>query len=342
VKSAARSLIEGFMKLISIKLVIWLVVALAGLSTAGYVFWQVSPWPAALMIRHTMNKAGPAQSLEKYLPSNIAGQYNENYQVGEADALLDAFYPAEVAATDRILPAIIWIHGGAWLAGSKNQISGYLKILAGRGYAVIGIDFSWAPAANYPVQLKQVNAALDYIIRNAARLHVDPARIFLAGDSSGAQIAAQFAAMISAFAYAKEVGIAPSISRIQVRGILLYCGLYDFKIMPIAGGIRSSLWSYIGYRGFINGPELDQISVARHVTADFPPTFISVGNADYLEPQSISFAETLEKLGVSVDRVFFASDHRPQVPHEFQFYLETLAAQVALERSIAFLKDYAK
>ena len=108
--------------------------------------------------------------------------------------------------------------------------------------------------------------------------------------------------------------------------------------MQIAGGIKSALWSYIGYKNFMNGPELDQLSVARHITPDFPPIFISVGNSDWLEPQSFSFAEDAEKLGVSVDRLFFADDYRPRAPHEFQFYLDEQAGRIALERSIRFLK----
>jgi acetyl esterase len=328
------------MKLISVKAIVWIFGALAGLSIVTYIAFQVSPWPSALVIRRTMNGGALMRSLEKHIPPNIAAQLNENYRAGDTDAYLDVFYPSEIKTANRALPAVVWIHGGAWLAGSKQEISGYLKILAGRGYTTIGVDFSLSPGTNYPTQIKQANAALGYITRNAARLHVDPTKVFLAGDSSGAQMAAQLAAIISAPAYAKSVGVSPSVNRSQIRGVILYCGLYDFESMQIAGGIRSSLWSYIGHKNFMKGPELEQMSVARHVTSEFPPMFISVGNSDWLAPQSHLFSEVVGRLGVPVDLLFFPDEYQPRVTHEFQFYLDGDAGRVALERSVKFLDGH--
>jgi acetyl esterase len=327
----------------------WMLGVVLMLSSAVYVAFRVSPWPSALMIRNGMNRGatGLARSLEKYTPSDVSSQLNENYRTGDADAYLDVFFPAEIGSTKQALPTILWIHGGAWLSGSKESVSGYLKILASKGFTTIGINYSLSPETNYPLPIKQANAALGYINENAARLHVDSSRIFLAGDSSGAQIAAQVALILSAPGYAELLGERPAINRSQIRGLILYCGMFDFEIMPIGsmpitGGLRSALWSYIGYKEFLTGPELNQMSVARHVTSEFPPAFLSVGNGDWLAPQSQILAAAMERDGISIDRLFFPDYYEPRVGHQFQFYLDAEAGTVALKRSLEFLKIHSR
>jgi acetyl esterase/lipase len=92
-----------------------------------------------------------------------------------------------------------------------------------------------------------------------------------------------------------------------------------------------------GEKNFTNAPRFATASVINYVTADFPPAFISAGNADPLLPQSRAFADVLARRGVHVERLFFPDDYKPVLPHEYQFDLDTDAGQLALERSIEFL-----
>jgi len=307
----------------------------------GYGVFGVSPWPSALYVRRAMDQGGVeiAQALEKHVPAGIVARRNEQYSENDPDAYLDVFSPSQA---DKALPAIVWVHGGGWLAGSKDHIANYLMVLAARGYATVGVNYALSPEKTYPTPVKQLNAALGYIASNAARLHVDPSRFFLAGDSSGAQIAAQMAAIISEPSYAKVMDIAPSIDRAQLRGIILYCGLYDgvaLRGAKLSWTLKTQLWAYFGTRDALNDRRLEEFSVAQHLTSRFPPMFISVGNADWLTPQSLRFAEAASTLGVAVDRLFFAADHTPPLGHEFQFDLDADSSRLALERSIKFLED---
>jgi alpha/beta hydrolase fold len=63
--------------------------------------------------------------------------------------------------------------------------------------------------------------ALAFLNRNEARLHVDARRVFLAGDSAGAQIVGQLATVISSSLDAKRIGVVPSIDRGQLHGIAI-------------------------------------------------------------------------------------------------------------------------
>jgi acetyl esterase len=311
---------------------------------AAYLAIQVSPWPAALFFRTVMDRSGiaTAQALEQHVPAGVTALLDERYDAADADARLDVFYPTAAHGTDRRLATVVWVHGGGFLSGSKEQVANYLKILSGAGFTTVGVDYSLAPGSTYPTPIRQVNAALAYAEANAARFHVDPSKFFLAGDSAGAQIAAQLANVIGMPQYAHEMGVVPSIARRQLRGALLHCGVYDpgqFKYEGLSGFfLRTVIWSYFSTRDLSANPRRDQFSVVRNVSAAFPPMFISVGNADPLAPQSRRLADAAAGYGVPVDRLFFADDHTPPLPHEYQFNLDTEAAQTAVTRSVAFLK----
>ena len=190
------------------------------LAIATYVAFQVSPWPAALLIRIAFDKdaAAVSKALEEHVPPGVSARLNEGFDLADGGALLDVFYPSAIEKTDRALPTIVWVHGGGWVSGSKNQIANYAKVLAHRGYTVVAVDYLIAPRGTYPTPVRQVNAALAYLVKNARRLHVDPAQFFLAGDSGGAHIAAQWANVVSVPSYASALGIVPPSSARSCEG----------------------------------------------------------------------------------------------------------------------------
>jgi len=330
------------------RLLVWGLAAVVTVAAAAYVALQVSPWPAALFFRTVMDRSGiaTAQALESHVPSGVTAVLNERYDGADADAALDVFYPTVVQGTDQKLAAVVWVHGGGFLSGSKEQVANYLKILSGAGFVTIGVDYSLAPGSTYPTPIKQVNAALAYIQANAARFHVDPSKFFLAGDSAGAQISAQLANVISTPSYAWETRMMPSIVRSQLRGLLLHCGVYDpgqFKYEGLSGFfLKTVIWSYFGTRDISANPRRDEFSVVRNFSPAFPPMFISVGNADALAPQSRTLAEVAAGYGVPVDSLFFPDDHTPPLRHEYQFNLDSEAGRLALARAVAFLKSYSR
>jgi acetyl esterase len=336
VRSQSWRLVDWLKMLRAVSLAFGAAVLLAG---AVYIAFQVSPWPTVLLLRRGWDRGGiaTARALEKYVPAGVAGQLNVRYDIGDSDAELDVFFPSAVGKTDKALPTVVWVHGGSWISGNKDHIANYLKILASRGFTTVGVNYTLAPAKIYPTPVQQVNAALRFLSKNAALLHVDPERLFLAGDSAGSQIAAQVANIISVPSYAKDVGIVPSIERSQLQGMVLHCGTYDAALARF--GRKGVLWAYFGTKDFMDDPRLSQFSVARHITSEFPPMFLSVGNDDALAPQSYDLAEKAAAQGVLVDRLFFPQDSMPKVHHEFQFDLGTDAGRLALERSIGFMNE---
>jgi acetyl esterase/lipase len=318
--------------------------AIAGVLILGaYVAHQLSPWPYVLLTRavFAIGAARASASVRPYVPPDISIQRGLHY-AGEPDAAFDIFIPPEVQAP---LPVIVWVHGGGFVAGSRADLYSYLQVLASRRFIAVAIDYTRAPKGRFPTPVRQTNEALTYLRAHAHRFHIDPARVFLAGDSAGAQIAVQSALVISDAQYARRIGLEPGIPREVLRGIVLFCGPYDSIgrefAWPYTVFARTVVWSYLGTR---RGRDevVGQLSVTPHVGASFPPAFISVGNHDRLAPQSFELANALRRKGVSVETFFFPDDYEPPLGHEYQLFLSRAEAREVLDRYVAFLNEHSR
>lgn len=333
------------------KKVLWCVGVLMALVMAVLLAFRLSPWPGALIIRTVFNNGGAKtkQALQKYTPAGVSKIADQQYITSDKDALLDVYYPTEQVGDGVQLPVLVWTHGGAWLSGDKANVEPYFRLIASKGYVVISLNYSLAPGRTYPTQVKQLNQAHGYIGANAERFYADTNNIFLAGDSAGSQLTAQLAGLTTNPVYAQEVGITPSLQPGQLKGVILNCGIYKMEALAspnpalpkiIGWGDDVTVWAYAGTHDF-NNPVIRQMSPYYHVTKDFPATFITGGNADPLtDVQSKPLADKLQSLGVSVDSLFYAADHQPALPHEYQFNLDTADGQKALEATLSFMKTH--
>ena len=95
---------------------------------------------------------------------------------GEADGmplLLDLVSPHTPAPTAR--PAVIWLHGGGWMAGSSvEEVSYWCALLAAAGFVAASVDYRLSGPAPFPTQIHDVKAAIRWLRANAATYHIDP------------------------------------------------------------------------------------------------------------------------------------------------------------------------
>ena len=73
-------------------------------------------------------------------------------------------------------PTIVWVHGGAFVGGSKEELRHWFELLADEGYTVVAPRYSLAPESTYPTPVRQVVAVLGHVCAHAGRLRVDPER----------------------------------------------------------------------------------------------------------------------------------------------------------------------
>ena len=307
----------------------------------------VSPRPTALLIRKAFAAGGRATAagLEPLDPPGVGSLVDERYGT-EPDALLDVHRP-DGARPAGGLPAVVWVHGGGWLGGSKEELAVYFRLIAREGNAVVAPRYSLAPEHHYPTPVRQVMEALGHVHANAERLSIDPTRIVLAGDSAGAQLAAQVAVLVTAPEYARSVGILPTLTPQQLRGVVLCCGPFDLGLLRGASTasarriVAAALWAYSGSRRHATDRSFALASVADHVTPAFPPALITVGNADPLRAHSELLVERLRAQGLEPETLFFPDGHEPALGHEYQFDLAAEAGRLFFERLRAFLQRVA-
>lgn len=325
----------------ALRLILRTLAALALLAAVTVAAFLASPWPSATLIRLVFEAGGArtAAALARHVPPDVTTLADERYDPADPEAYLDIHRPASLPVAGR--PTVVWIHGGGFVSGSKEEIGNYLRVLAGRGFVVVGIRYSIAPGHLYPTPVRQAHAALAHLVAHADRLGIDVGRMVIAGDSAGAHIALQAANSIASPDYARLVGVTAGMDRARLAGVVLFCGPYDIATVDRSGPgglfFAATGWAYTGRRNLASEPEPPGFSVARMLSPDLPPLFVSAGNGDFLLAHSRLLVAEAARRGVRVDALFFPDETSPALPHEYQFNLDTDAGRLALERLVAFL-----
>jgi acetyl esterase/lipase len=99
------------------------------------------------------------------------------------DLALDLYVPQGAASP----PLLVWIHGGAWRAGTKAQVQ---KQFVENGYATASVEFRQSTDARFPAQVHDIKAAIRFLRARAAEYGYRTDRIAISGASSGAHLAA--------------------------------------------------------------------------------------------------------------------------------------------------------
>ena len=124
-------------------------------------------------------------------PAGVKEWNNISYGPYGKSNLLDVYAPADKTNC----PIIINVHGGGYVYGSKEIYRRYGMDMARRGFAFVNFNYRLAPKWRFPTPLWDTNSVMEWICKNAARYHLDPKRIIIVGDSAGAQLASQYAAI---------------------------------------------------------------------------------------------------------------------------------------------------
>jgi acetyl esterase len=92
--------------------------------------------------------------------------------------------------TDRPLPVLVYFHGGGWVWSSVDTHDSAARHLAAGGdVATVSVDYALSPEAKFPQALEECAAVVRTLAHEGAAWGLDPARIFLGGDSAGGNLA---------------------------------------------------------------------------------------------------------------------------------------------------------
>jgi acetyl esterase/lipase len=313
--------------------------AIAVGALAAVVLYNVSVEPGAALVKSVFEAGQEVTPSTRF--SIIRTKVTESKNVtfsspGAPQSHVNVYAPRRKST--KPLPVILWVHGGGFVSSSADTVKDYAIMLAARDNVVVNLDYSLAPGAQHPVPVEQANSALQFIEAHATEYGGDPTTVFLGGDSAGAQIASEEAAVQTNPGFAAVLHIQPALSPGVLRGVILFCGLYDMDTVSSTDfpALRTYLWAYTGFRDWTADPKINQLSTTKTATGQFPATFISVGDADPFQTQEAEFARTLRAKGVPVTALTWTgtNDH---LGHEYQFNFTTPQAETAFQDTLSFL-----
>jgi acetyl esterase/lipase len=209
---------------------------------------------------------------------------------------LDLYLP-EKAEGRR--PLIVWIHGGAWWAGSKEGCRAVP--LVAKGYAVASINYRFSQHAVFPAQIEDCKAAIRWLRANAAKYRLDPEHIGVWGESAGGHLVAMLGTTGGVKDLEGKGGNLDQSSRVQC--VVDWFGPADLTTMGSQADKPGTPVAQL-----VGGPVQDNKEKARkaspltYVGKDSAPFLIMHGDQDNLVPlaQSKVLAAALKKAGVEV------------------------------------------
>lgn len=130
-----------------------------------------------------------------WIPSASAGAQTPIHRdVHYADDHPSQCVDVYLAESDRPTPAMIYIHGGGWRAGSKSNVPGWLKSFVAAGeLSVVAVEYRFTDVATHPAQVNDCLRAVQFVRHNAAKWNIDPNRLGVTGGSAGGHLTAYVA-----------------------------------------------------------------------------------------------------------------------------------------------------
>jgi acetyl esterase/lipase len=218
---------------------------------------------------------------------------------------LDLYAPKKATG----VPLIVWIHGGAFLFGSKEgfPVEPVPLHLLLEGYAVASINYRLSPEALFPAQFQDCKAAIRWLRAHADELGIDPNRIGVWGASAGGNLAA----LVETAGSVRDFDVGENLNySSRVQAVCDFYGPTDFlqmdahrlpdgQIHNVPDSPESKL---VGGPIQDNPDKVRRVNPITYVDRSAPPFLIVHGTLDRLVPfnQSQLLAAALEAVGAPV------------------------------------------
>lgn len=247
-----------------------------------------------------------AQPRGPKLPDGVTAEKDVGYGKHERQKL-DVYTPKG----DGPFPLVVWVHGGAWMAGSKDDGGPAVKLLE-HGYAVAAVNYRLSQHDIFPAQITDCKAAVRHLRANAKKYKLDAEHIGVWGASAGGHLVA----LLGTSGDVKELegdGTDEKASS-RVQCVVDWFGPTDLTKMAEQAKVKGPIdhnskdapeAKLIGGPVQQNKEKAAKANPLTYVTKDDPPFLIVHGDADPLVPlgQSEILADALKKEKVAVELV---------------------------------------
>jgi acetyl esterase/lipase len=233
------------------------------------------------------------------IPDDVEAKRDVEYGVANDVSLkLDVYKPKK--PPQGLMPAVVWIHGGGWRQGDKNNAQNAIAA-AKRGFFAVSINYRLSGEAAFPAAIEDCKGAIRWVRANAKENGVDPDRIGVWGSSAGGHLALLAGCADESAGLEGKSGYAKVSSRVQA--VCSWFGPSDFSK---AGSVARDPVAL-----FLGGTKEDKAEVYKlaspvtHASKDDPPVLMIHGDKDTtvkLE-QSEIMLKALKEAGGSAELV---------------------------------------
>lgn len=203
----------------------------------------------------------------------------------------------------RPMPTFVWAHGGSWVRVTVDLMDNYFRMMANRsGCAIAAVDYRLSPESEFPGAIEEVYHAAWWLKREATALGIDAARIGIAGESSGGNVAAAAALLdrrrrLVGFAF--QALVLPVLDldfeteswRELGDDYLLTKQQLDWAVEQYAPGADH------------DDPLLSPLRAAAEELDGMPSTHVVTGEYDPLKDEGAAYAARLREAGVEAELI---------------------------------------
>jgi len=274
-------------------------------------FWAIGPnvpLVAVILVTAMLAIDAIAQPPSRRPPDHRDVPYDDDHSAQCMDVYL--------ADSDVPTPAIVYIHGGGWRAGSKSNVPAWLRALRDQNVAtVVAVEYRFTDVATHPAQVNDCRRAIQFVRKHAEQWNLDPQQMGVTGGSAGGHLSA-YVALADDRA---DPDAADPVDRQSSRVALAisFAGPTDWALLKTIDHQHPAYRQLIGYPPGTAANKMSEdlmrrVSPISFASQDDPPVMMVHGDADQIVPLEHSRAlhQRLTELGVPNELVIIpGGDH---------------------------------
>jgi acetyl esterase len=215
-------------------------------------------------------------------------------------------YHPHAAQTSKVLPGLVYLHGGGWTIGDLDTHDVLCRSLCLQAeVVVVSVDYRMGPEIKFPAAYEDTVAAFNWTVSQAASLGIDPQRIAIGGDSAGGNLSA--AACIG-LRDQKGLSVQPAFQLLIYPATIMWQDTPSYHAngqgyMLTKDSIAYYTENYLRHKDDAKDWRASPQWADSH--ANLPPAFVMTAGYDPLRDEGLMYADALSKAGVSTQYVCF-------------------------------------
>ena len=194
-------------------------------------------------------------------------------------------------------PTLIYIHGGGWSGGTKEEYAWFTLPFIAKGMNVVNVEYRMASVSLAPAAVEDCRCALRWVFRHAQEYGFDTTKLVLDGHSAGGHLSLMTGMLDASAGFDNNC---PGKEDLKVAAIINYFGITD--VADVLQGKNQQDWAVTWFGSLPDRMDLaKRLSPLTYVRSGLPPIITIHGTNDALVPyqQAVRLHEALDRVGAS-------------------------------------------